>query len=234
MELSIRLEAIAEKVKPGCRLADIGTDHGYLPIELVRRGVCQRSLACDVRKGPLERAAQHIREAGLMDRIETRISNGLEQIESSEIDGAVIAGMGGRLISDILVAESRRPKNILREISQLILQPQSELEVVRKTVHRLSFQIESEAMVTDRDKDYWILVCRPGEEAYEQEWQYRYGAYLAKKQDPVFFAYIKRQLEKKTALLESLEGSSSEAADRRRRELIMELSELREVLELCQ
>jgi len=161
MELSIRLEAIAACVKPGLAIADIGTDHGYLPIELIRRGISPKALACDVRKGPLERAQQHIKEADLAEQVETRLSNGFEMILPGEVNGCVIAGMGGMLVQDILEAESKREKNILKEMQQLILQPQSDMEAVRRMVHMLSFQIVDESMLVDRDKHYWILCVNP-------------------------------------------------------------------------
>ena len=86
MKLSKRLEMIASFVKPGSRLADIGTDHGYIPIALTERGVILSALAMDVRKGPLERAREHIGEAGLAEQIETRLSDGLEKLKAGEAD----------------------------------------------------------------------------------------------------------------------------------------------------
>lgn len=232
MELSIRLEAIAACVKPGLRIADIGTDHGYLPIELIRRGICPQALACDVRRGPLERAREHIREAGLDDRISTRLSDGLERILPGEAESCVIAGMGGRLIQGILEAESRRNPNVLQEIKQLILQPQSDWETVRKAVHNLSFHIENESMVIDRDKYYWILVCEPGQEVYERSWQYRYGKILTERRDPVLHRYLLHKYSKNDRLLCSLAGSESEAAGARRIQLQIEQTEIKEVLAL--
>ena len=156
MELSIRLEAIAACVKPGLTIADIGTDHGYLPIELIRRGICSKALACDVRKGPLQRAEEHIMQAGLSQQIETLLSNGFEMVQPGQVDCCVIAGMGGMLVKDILEAESCRNKNIIKEMKQLILQPQSDWEAVRRMVHKLSFRIADEVMLIDRDKHYWM------------------------------------------------------------------------------
>ena len=85
MKLSKRLEMIASFVKPGSRLADIGTDHGYIPIALTERGVILSALAMDVRKGPLERAREHIGEAGLAEQIETRLSDGLEKLKAKAL-----------------------------------------------------------------------------------------------------------------------------------------------------
>ena len=232
MELSIRLEAIAACVKPGLAIADIGTDHGYLPIELIRRGICPRALACDVRKGPLERAQEHIAQAGLEQQVETLLSNGFEKLQSGQAEACVIAGMGGMLVKEILEAESLRDKNIIKEMKQLILQPQSDWEAVRRTVHRLSFRIVDEVMLIDRDKHYWILVCEPGEETFKEEWQYRYGRCLPERKDPVLHAYLQHKYNKNAELVENLQGSESEAAQERLRLLSFEQNELTEVLSL--
>lgn len=232
MELSIRLEAIAACVKRGLVIADIGTDHGYLPIELIRRGICPKALATDIRKGPLKRAQQHIQEAGLADQVKTRLSNGFEQLCSWEVNGCVIAGMGGMLVKDILEAESQRDKNIIKDMKQLILQPQSDMEAVRRMIHRLSFRIVDEIMLIDRGKHYWILVCEPGTESYEVEWQYRYGRCLTDRRDSVLHEYLLHKFSKNAELLKSLGDSKSEAAFQRCRQLEAEQSELTEVLSL--
>lgn len=232
MELSIRLEAIAACVKPGLTIADIGTDHGYLPIELIRRGICSKALACDVRKGPLQRAEEHIMQAGLSQQIETLLSNGFEMVQPGQVDCCVIAGMGGMLVKDILEAESSRNKNIIKEMKQLILQPQSDWEAVRRMVHKLSFRIADEVMLIDRDKHYWILVCEPGIEEFDKPWQYRYGRCLVERKDPVLYEYLQHKYNKNTELMANLFGSESEAARERRQLLSFEQNELTEVLAL--
>ena len=232
MELSIRLEAIAGCIKPGLTIADIGTDHGYLPIELIRRKICPRALACDVRTGPLERAQQHIKEAGLINSVETRLSNGFEKVAEGEVNGCVIAGMGGMLVKEILEAESQREKNVLRGMRQLILQPQSDWEAVRRAVHKLSFQITNEIMLIDRDKYYWILVCEPGQQTYDEEWQYKFGRVLPEKQDPVLQEYLLHKYNKNAALISSLEQGEGEGALQRRVQLQTDQEQLKEVLTL--
>ena len=102
VKLSKRLERIASFVQPGSRVADIGTDHGYVPIWLVQKGVCPSALAMDVRKGPLERAEEHVEEVGLSGKIELRLSDGLAKLKAGEADTVVIAGMGGKLTCRIL------------------------------------------------------------------------------------------------------------------------------------
>ena len=102
MKLSKRLELVASFVPEGSRIADIGTDHGYIPIFLTEKGICQSALAMDVREGPLSRAREHIREKNLEDRIQVRLGDGLKELRPGEADTVVIAGMGGQLVIHIL------------------------------------------------------------------------------------------------------------------------------------
>ena len=126
-ELSKRLEAVAGMVTAGMRLADIGTDHGYLPIHLVKRGMIPSAIAMDVNKGPLMRAQEHIRAEGLEDKIITRLSDGLKNLKKNEADIMIAAGMGGGLVIRILSEGDGEIKGI----KEYILQPQSEIKKVR-------------------------------------------------------------------------------------------------------
>ena len=100
--LSKRLEAVAGLIKRNGTLADVGTDHGYIPIAMVLRGHVEKAIAMDLRTGPLERARKHITAYGLEDRIETRLSDGVSALAKNEADSIVVAGMGGELVIHIL------------------------------------------------------------------------------------------------------------------------------------
>ncbi len=154
-KLSRRLTAIAALVTPGQRLADVGCDHAYLPIELVRTGRIPSALAMDVKEGPLERARAHVAEAGLADRVETRLSDGLEALEENEADTVLLAGMGGLLICRIL---TDRP--IPKSVTELVLGPQSEVADVRRCVRDLGFVLVDEDMVLEGGKYYPLLKAR--------------------------------------------------------------------------
>ena len=136
MELSIRLKTVAEAVTPGNRVADIGTDHGYVPIYLVKNNLSPGGIAMDVNKGPLEKAKEHIRAEKLSGKIATRLGNGLAPLEPGETDTVVIAGMGGDLICKILKAKPE----FLIEGKELILQPQSEWFKVRQILKEYRYQ----------------------------------------------------------------------------------------------
>ncbi|MBR5315862.1 MAG: SAM-dependent methyltransferase, partial [Firmicutes bacterium] len=128
IKLSKRMKAVASMVTPGNVLADVGTDHGYVPISLVQRKRIPRAIAMDINKGPLQRACEHIAEFQLEECIETRLSDGVKKLEVGEVDSILIAGMGGELVIHILTDGME----VCRSAKELILQPQSELEKVRQ------------------------------------------------------------------------------------------------------
>lgn len=98
MELSKRLQAVADLVTEGASVADIGTDHGYIPIYLIEHHIAEKVIALDINRGPLERARMHIVGHGLKEKIETRLSDGLEKVLPGEVDTMIAAGMGGGLV----------------------------------------------------------------------------------------------------------------------------------------
>lgn len=118
IRLSVRMSALADMVTPGSRLADVGCDHGYIPIYLCRTGRIPSAIAMDIHEGPLERARQHIEECGLSDRIQTRLSDGLEKLGGDEADTVLIAGMGGCLMCRILIAGDERRGMLRRKSTQ--------------------------------------------------------------------------------------------------------------------
>ena len=137
-------------------IADIGCDHGFTSITLVKSGAYKKALAMDVRKGPLERAVKNIREAGLSELIETRLSDGFEKLKPGEADASVITGMGGELIESILNAYP----DTVKKLDKLILSPQSEAERVRHTIRELGFAIIDEDALYDDGKYYEIIVAK--------------------------------------------------------------------------
>ena len=127
MKLSHRLETIASFVRRGSIIADIGTDHGYIPIYLCQTGIIPSAIAMDIGKGPLQQATAHIKQQGVSNRIKTRLSDGLTALQPGEADTILIAGMGGGLVMKIL----SQGTHALTGSEELILQPQSEIAQVR-------------------------------------------------------------------------------------------------------
>ena len=215
MKLSKRLETIASFVCKGSIIADIGTDHGYIPIRLVQDGICPRAYAMDVRKGPLERAAAHVEEYGLSKQIVLRLSDGLQRLEPGEADTVIIAGMGGELICRILEAGD----HVRDSVSSWILSPQSELGSVRRYLEQKGFSIRREAMVKEDGKYYTILEAEKGRMSLVKPWYYEYGECLIRERDPVLSEYLEKELASIRAIRSSLEGKETKSAASRRREL---------------
>ncbi|MCD8119891.1 MAG: tRNA (adenine(22)-N(1))-methyltransferase TrmK [Lachnospiraceae bacterium] len=199
LNLSVRLRAVASYAVSGLPLADIGTDHGYVPIYLVDRGVIPSAIAADVRTGPLERAAEHIREYGLEEKIKVRLSDGLKNIRPGEVSQVLIAGMGGGLMARIL-AEGQ---NVLHEdgFCRLILSPQSEVRLVREELAKSGFQITEEHMVKDEGKFYFIIIGEPGDCDYSTEEDFLFGKRLVENRDEVFLEYLEEKRRKDEEIL---------------------------------
>ena len=161
LKLSPRLRRIAEAVPDGARLADIGTDHAYLPVWLLREGRIPYAIASDIRQGPLEHARRTAEAYGVMARMDFRLCAGLERIAPGEADAVVIAGMGGEAIVSILSAAPW-----LRESgAMLLLQPMTKAEVLRRWLTENGFCIASERLVEDRGTIYAVLRAEAGKSA---------------------------------------------------------------------
>lgn len=146
----------AKMVREGSRLADIGTDHGYLPIALCRSGKTPSALACDINPIPLQSARDNIAKYNLSDKIETRLSNGLQKIHPDEVDDIVIAGMGGELIRDILAATPW----VKDTEKHFVLQPMTRHEDLVKWLYESGFSIERQEAALDEGKYYTVIAVR--------------------------------------------------------------------------
>ena len=161
LPISKRLLCCASMVQPGSRVADIGTDHGYLGIYLLQSGAARHVIACDLRKDPLENARRNAKLFGVDGEMELRLSDGLEKILPAEVDTVVMAGMGGDLIQKILSQCPWRK----REGLQFILQPQSAGNVLRRWLCEDGFEIRREEPVQDGHFLYTVMDIRQGEPA---------------------------------------------------------------------
>lgn len=216
MQLSKRLQAVADLVTPGNRLADVGTDHGYVPIWLYEQGRIPSALAMDLREGPLQRAAEHIRIHGLDEKIKTRLSDGLEKLLPGEADSIVIAGMGGMLVVKILT----QGQAVLDSVQELILQPQSDLDAVREYLHRTGFVIVQEEMVFEEGKYYPMMKAVHGENTDDRKIWFLYGRLLLENRHPVLESYLQKEYDSCCKLLEKLSKTATEVASRRCEELL--------------
>ncbi len=219
-KLSGRLRLVASFVPEGSWIADIGTDHGYLPIYLSQKGAIRGALAADVREGPLSRAREHIEACreSLSCPIETRLSDGLLQIRPEEADTVIIAGMGGELVLRIL----REGSHMWNSVADWILSPQSDLYKVRRFLAEQGFAIRDEAMIRDEGKFYTVLRVQRGAMRYESPAWYRFGGLLIARRDPVLRDYLGRERRRVTEILAGL------GRERAPGELLEELSWIEE------
>lgn len=148
MELSKRLRAVADLVTAGYQVADIGTDHAYIPIFLTETGKTDYAVAMDVNKGPLRKAQENICAYKMEEQIETRLSDGFSALKVQEVQSAVIAGMGGNLVIRIL----EEGHDVVSCLKECILQPQSEPDKVRAFLLQEGFFFIEEDMVEEDGK----------------------------------------------------------------------------------
>lgn len=153
VKISDRLKTAASLIREGAVLADVGTDHGYVPIYLLEQKKIKSAIAMDINKGPLERAREHIHLYGMDAYIQTRLSDGVAALEKGEADSILIAGMGGGLVMHIL----EEGKDICQAAGELILQPQSELCSVREYLAENGYVTEAERMVFEDGKYYPMM-----------------------------------------------------------------------------
>lgn len=223
------MKAVASMVTSGNILADIGTDHGYVPIFLVQKKIIPKAIAMDVNKGPLQRAQEHIAECQLEDYIETRLSDGVNKLEAGEVDSILIAGMGGELVIHIL----SEGMEVCRKVKELILQPQSELGKVRQFLREHNFEILDEDMIIEDGKYYPMMKVVPVEQI--TFWQMlpeevipacdMYGPILLKNGNPSLRKYLVKQHMQLTKILTELEKQpESEAISHRKQEVQEEIS----------
>ncbi|MBR4605300.1 MAG: SAM-dependent methyltransferase [Lachnospiraceae bacterium] len=164
VSLSKRLWNLADMLSPGGRVADVGCDHGFLDIYLVQMGKMRGALAMDVRKGPLAAAAEHVKEAGLSERIETRLSDGLEAFQVGEAEKLVCAGMGGPLMQRILTVSPEKTESF----EEMILQPQSELTEFRAFLREQGYKIVEERIILEDGKYYFPMKVVPRRKGTEK------------------------------------------------------------------
>lgn len=233
MKLSNRLETIAnmvpEHTKNGCA-ADIGTDHGFVPVWLLREHRAARAIAMDVRKGPLARAKEHIAQYGLEDRIETRLSDGLEKLMPGEADTVVIAGMGGELMLRIL----KDGAHVRESVKSWVLSPQSEFSAFRHGLEALGLMIRTETMLEEDGKYYTVMLAEPGEMHYEHEYEYRYGKALIEKRSMVLLKFLKKEKAQYEQIVTQLEGQISDGAKIRLKEVKEELADMVQAIQVIE
>lgn len=229
LQLSKRLSAVAQLVTITGILADVGTDHGYIPVYLAGKERIEKAIAMDVNQGPLERAQEHIRQYGLENCIETRLSDGLQALNPEEADGIVIAGMGGNLMKRILV----QGEQVVHTAKELILQPQSEIMEFRKFLWESGYSITAEDMVLEDGKYYPMMrvVYEKSGAEMPDVLALKYGEKLLEQKHPVLKQYLLWQKMQKEQILANLQKNAKKDVSSREEEIKEELCHIANALE---
>lgn len=190
--ISQRLERVGAFVPQGARLLDVGSDHAYLPIYLMQQGRIEAAIAGEVVEGPFQSASKNVTAQGLDQQIEVRLADGLAAFEpTDQIDAIVIAGMGGRLIADILAGGQEK----LASVQCLILQPNNREDELRGWLAENGFAIQTEDLLEEAGKFYEIIVAGAGQQVLTDQ-EKRFGPFLLQDQSPVFKAKWQKELQK--------------------------------------
>lgn len=226
--LSKRLEKVASYVPTGAILADIGSDHAYLPCYLVHKGIVKRAIAGEVVKGPFESAQRQVRTEGLTNQIEVRLADGLAAVrEEDEVNTVTIAGMGGPLIVSIL---EKNPES-LKHATRLILQPNIHAKVIREWAMRNGWAIHEEAILEEDRKIYEILVLQRGKMELT-EVETLLGKQLLAQKSEAFILKWTKEIENWQRILNSIERvDQTEDIQQKRKELQQLIGMVKEAIE---
>jgi len=204
MELTPRLSKIANLIPKGSVIADVGTDHAYIPVYCFQKGISEKAIAMDLNEGPLQRARANLEKYGFLADAELRLSDGLEKLSTGEADVVVIAGMGGLLISEIL----RKRLDIALKTPLLLLQPMNAPVELRAFLLDNGFEIEDEYVVREENKFYNILAVKPGKGDKNDITLY-VGNNLERNCPETFGAYMEYKLRVCSNIIKGIESSVS-------------------------
>lgn len=209
MKLTNRLLKIASLVSENKRVADIGTDHGYIPVYLLNEKKIDFAILADINKGPLENARSEVRKNKLEDKVDLRLGSGIEVLKKDEVDEIIIAGMGGILISDLLEAN----KDVAHSVDKLILQPMQAQEELRAYLLNNGYEILDECLEKEDFRIYEIIVAKyTGKNTpVEDKIYYEVGKKLIENNDKLLGEFIDNKIKKYNNIIDKLGNKESEA-----------------------
>lgn len=226
-KLSKRLERVAAYVPQNAVVADIGSDHAYLPCYLANNGLIARGIAGEVVKGPYESACKEVKRAKLQDTIEVRLADGMEAVEPKDgVTAVTIAGMGGPLIATILNKDLSR----LQTVERLILQPNIHAKAIRVWAIKNGWKIIAEEILSEDDKVYEILVLERGEQELSEA-EILVGPFLVQEKNEVFQAKWQGEITQWEKIIASIENiEQTDAIIEKRQQLNAQITLVRSVL----
>ncbi len=222
IDLSPRLGLISEYIIQHKPMADIGCDHGLLPVYMVLKGLVPKAIAMDLRADPLQKAVTCIKDHCLEEKIDTRLSDGLEALKHFEVETTVIAGMGGILIKDIL----KKEKNVFIKTKKLILQPMNNAHVLRKYLVCNGYQINTELLAKEDDRIYEIIVVTQGKSELLHPIEYEIGLIEKAADYKLLTEKVSTLIRRDKAILKKLEAHTTETAKQKKVELNKRIEDL--------
>lgn len=225
MQLTPRLEAIAEKVSHNAIVADIGTDHAYIPIYLVENNITKTLYACDINQGPINMANQQIEKYGYKNEITTLLGPGLNPIVGMGVENIIIAGMGGVLIKEIIEAN----REIALQAHKLILQPMIAQEELREYLIQNGFQIIQEDLAQEDRRIYQIIVARGGKSQPWTQVDYHISPILVENKHPLLHELIVKKENELKKIIKACSVEESDNAKMRREECSFLLEKIKVV-----
>lgn len=228
MKLTNRLLKIASLVSENKRLADIGTDHGYIPVYLLNEGRIDFAILADINKGPLENARREVKRNKLEDKVDLRLGSGIEVLKKGEVDEVIIAGMGGILIGELLEAN----KEVAHSVDKLILQPMQAQEELRQYLLNNGYEILDECLEKEDFRLYEIIVAKyTGKNTHlEDNIYYEVGKKLIENKDELLVAFIENKIKKYNNIISKLGNKDTEAVIAKRNLANERIEKLKELI----
>ncbi len=227
-KLSQRLKVVADFVPQNSRVADIGSDHAYLPVYLMKQKQIEFGIASEVAKGPLDNAIQEIKAEGLSDRIDTRLADGLLSVQPEDkIDCVTIAGMGGILIKNIL----ENGRSHLSGDELLILQPNVGEDRLRTWLMNNQYEISDETILREDGHTYEIIVAKKTDKSVEYtEQEIKFGPFLLKQHSDVFVEKWENEIERIEMVIDQMNLAKHDKPVDKINSMKKEIEEIKEVL----
>lgn len=225
MDISSRLDHVVEMIPKCDTVADIGTDHGYVLIALLKRGKIIRGIASDNKKKPLEKAMRNAQEEGVASHLDFRLGSGLKTLKEGEVNGVVIAGMGGILIQELISSALE----IVKSLDFLLLQPAQNPEILRKYLYENNFRVLDEEIIKEDRRYYEYMMVKYDHESaslLQNLSDYSVGDILYQKKHHLLDDFLKDKIQELLVIREKMD-LTSENARNKNSEISKKISELR-------
>ena len=200
MYLTPRLMKIASLVPQNSVMADVGTDHAYIPAHCIKKGICSRCVAMDINEGPLKNARETVRKEGISDFVELRLSDGMDKLSFGEVNTVVIAGMGGLLIKSIIARDICK----IADGTMFILQPMLAQKELRKYLSETDIAISGEYLAIEGSKIYNIIVAVKGAKSDYCDKDIIIGRNVLSNSPDIYPAYIEKEINLRKKIIDGL------------------------------